>query len=40
MFIYSLCQWFPTSGHGPVEGRYGSDVESREGFMENMYEFF
>ena len=40
IFIYSLCQWFPTSGRDPIEDRGDTDVESREGFMENMYELF
>jgi hypothetical protein len=29
-----LNQWFPTSGHDPSECRRGSDVGSREAFME------
>ena len=31
----SVQLWFPTSGRDPNQGRRGSDVESREGFMEN-----
>jgi hypothetical protein len=31
----ALHQWFSTSGRDPNHGRWGSNVGSREGFMEN-----
>jgi len=34
--LYSLSQWFPTSGRVPNQGRVGSDLGSPEGFMEKL----
>ena len=33
--MVSLERWFPTSGRDPNEGRGGSNVGTRDGFMEN-----
>jgi hypothetical protein len=35
VFVLYVGQWFPTSGRDPNQSRGGSDIASREGFMEN-----
>jgi hypothetical protein len=35
MRLDHLQQWYPNSGRDPNQGCWGSDVGSREGFMDN-----